>query len=83
MSVYFISSDLPPLKNVASILADWAILARLPNSRVRNRAFWDAVDAVEAAAPVTLAVIGATHGCTPGCVARRLVERRAKWNIAP
>lgn len=73
-------NDRSPLQNVSAVLADWATLAKaLPAGHLKNRAYWAAVKAVEAAAAQTLAVIAATRGCDPVSVARSIVERRAAW----
>ncbi len=70
-----------PMQQVAYILQAWEQLAKLPQSHVRNVAYWGCVESILEAAPVTLAVMATSHRShwTPMGIARRLVEKRAKW----
>jgi hypothetical protein len=70
-----------PLQQVAYILGAWEQLSKLPQGHVRNVAYWGCVESILEAAPETLAVMAASHSSpwTAVGIARRLVEKRAKW----
>ena len=80
-SMYPIYPNVAPMRNIADVLAAWAVLAGcLPKeNHIRNRAYWGAVAAIESAAPEMLAVIANSHGTSVRLVARGIVERRAPW----
>jgi hypothetical protein len=70
-----------PMQQIGYVLQAWEQLAQLPQGHLRNVAYWGCVESILAVAHETLTVMATSHRShwTPMGIARRLVEKRAKW----